>query len=478
MKTNISTQIQLILGLILLLLYILFPPQGYGVLFIVPVLGLLGMRFLDNLLAKNRQLSYNWLTLRRGRTARPAASLPVSRTPTQVAASQVQERIETNISLALIAWVPATLGFYFALENLAQRFYAGLDNAYIVPVGTIYWGVLAIIAGASVALAVSQFGMALTLGKHYPEYAHQVERYFGFNLGRAVAWLVPAGFTAVALLIGPGLVTYTRFSSSGIAVHSPFELQERTRSFDEIRHIKLVTVPSQTRRGTPTAYFDIGFSDGTEWTSPRFDSDTVPPLYWDAVNYSAQHSQRAIERVAYAEAFTTGARSWPISIIDSDEALAIRSISRGEYTWQVESKDDMVLWQAARMPAVSDFQLDLDCQRLEGSAAALCGAILRRNAGDYYMFLIGEDQTIRFYLHYHDWVPLFEMHSVTAVLPNQNNHITANAVGSHFTFWVNGQLVAEADDSTLHNGTAGVVLQLPANHEATIQFSNLEVLEK
>ncbi len=94
------------------------------------------------------------------------------------------------------------------------------------------------------------------------------------------------------------------------------------------------------------------------------------------------------------------------------------------------------------------------------------------------MFLIGDDQTISFYLHHHDWVPLIESRANAAVLPNQSNHITVNAVGPHFTFWVNGKRVGEVDDNTLRSGTAGVALQVPASGEATVQFSNLEVVEQ
>ncbi len=472
MKIRFSTQLQLVLGLILMILVVLFPPQGLVLLMVLSVVGYLGVRVLSNLLAKRGQFSYNWLTARFAHA--PSPSRPALRRTFP----KFQEWVETSVSLWLIAWVTIALLLYGAFETVARLYYSSLHSVYVLTVDHVYWGILAMVAGAALALVLSQAGMRLALPEHYDDYVHQLDQQLGFRSKRAAALAVAIVIIAAIVFIVPGLVTYTRFSQAGIATQNILGFREKFRSYQEMRSVQFITLPSQTRRGASAAYFKIDFADGTGWTTPHFDSRFVPPLYWDAVNYAARQSERAMQRIAISDAFTKGASSWRISIIDDDSAFVTRSIANGKYLWKVKSQSDATLWQAANMNPVSDFQLDLDCQRLDGSNAALCGTVFRQDAGDYYLFLIGQDQTICLYLHYHDWITLIPPRHSAAVRPGKLNHITVNAIGSHFSFAVNDQLVAEADDKTLRGGTAGVALQLPAGDQASIQFENLVVLEK
>ncbi len=472
MKTRLSTQLQLLLGLILMVLIVLFPPQGLVLLMVLGVLGYLGVRALSNLLAKRPQFSYNWLSTRFARAPSPL------RPALRRAVSPLQEWIEASVSLWLVAWVVTALLLYELLRELANLYYSSLDSVYLLTVDPVYWGILAMVAGAALALILSQAGMRLAARERYDHFVRQLDRELGFCCRRAAIGAVAVVIPAVVVFIVLGLLTYTRFSSAGMATRDVLGFRERLQSYRQVQSIQFITLPSQTRRGAPAAYFEIDFEDGTEWTSPHFDSRFVPPLYWDAVNYAAKQSGRAMRRIALSDAFTKGASAWPIGIIDNDSSFVTRSNQDGKYRWQVQALTDTTLWQAANMNAVSDFQLDLDCQRLDGPDAALCGSVFRLDAGDYYLFLVGQDQTIRLYLHYHGWIALIPPRQSSAVRPDQVNHITVNATGSHFSFSVNDQVVAQADDNTLRSGRAGVALQLAGGDQATIQFENLVVLEK
>jgi hypothetical protein len=472
MKIKFSTRLQLVLGLILMVLVVLFPPQGLVLLMVLSVLGYVGVRLLSNLLAKKGDFSYNWLDARSARA--PSPSRPALRR----GVPRFREWIETSVSLWLIAWVVMGLLLYGSFEKLTDLYYSSLDSVYLLTVNQAYWGILAMVAGAALGLVLSQAGMRWALREHYGDYIRQLDQQLGFRCERAAVGVVAAVVLATIVLIVPGLLTYTRLSSAGIVVRDVLGFRESVQSYRQVQSVQFITLPSQTRRGIPSALFKIDFADGTEWTTPHFDSRFVPPVYWDAVNHAARQSGRVIRRIALSDAFTKGASSWRTSIIGDDSAFVTRSIADGKYLWKVQSQTDATLWQAANMNPVSDLQLDLDCQWLDGSNAALCGTVFRQDAGDYYMFLIGQDQTIRLYLHYHDWITLIPPRQSSAVRPGAVNHITVNAIGSHFSFLVNDLLVAEMDDNTLRSGRAGVALQLPANADATIQFSNLEVLEK
>ncbi len=64
----------------------------------------------------------------------------------------------------------------------------------------------------------------------------------------------------------------------------------------------------------------------------------------------------------------------------------------------------------------------------------------------------------------------------SAIRPGQVNHLTVVAQGAHLSFFVNGQLVAQHDDSGLKSGSVGPVVELfHSGDHAVFEFDNFEV---
>lgn len=195
-----------------MILIVLFPPQGLVLLVVLSVLGYLGVQVVTNLLAKRGQFSYNWLG------ARFARALSLRRPALRPAVPSFQEWIEANVSLWLIAWVVTALVLYSVFDALARLYYSSLHRIYVLTVDHVYWGILAMVAGAALAQVVSQAGMRFAMREHYDDYVHRLDRELGFRSKRAAVIAIAVAIVIIATMVFiiPGLLTYTRFSSAGI----------------------------------------------------------------------------------------------------------------------------------------------------------------------------------------------------------------------------------------------------------------------
>jgi len=62
--------------------------------------------------------------------------------------------------------------------------------------------------------------------------------------------------------------------------------------------------------------------------------------------------------------------------------------------------------------------------------------------------------------------------------PTTPNRLTVTANGSHFTFLINDQLVANATDTRIPRGTTGLAIQIhQSDRQATFEFDNFELRE-
>jgi hypothetical protein len=55
------------------------------------------------------------------------------------------------------------------------------------------------------------------------------------------------------------------------------------------------------------------------------------------------------------------------------------------------------------------------------------------------------------------------------------NDLNVNAVGSHFTFSINGQVVGSIDDDKIPSGRSGVFIEADDPGRAVYEFSNFEL---
>lgn len=128
----------------------------------------------------------------------------------------------------------------------------------------------------------------------------------------------------------------------------------------------------------------------------------------------------------------------------------------------------------------SDFVLEVDATQIGGPDDNAYGVILRyQDRDNFYEFDISGDGYILFGKFENDeWVSILDWEPSPAVKQGlSTNHIRVICKGNHFTFFVNGQKVGEATDSSFSSGQIGLAVSTNDEGGAAVAFDNLRVLE-
>ena len=158
--------------------------------------------------------------------------------------------------------------------------------------------------------------------------------------------------------------------------------------------------------------------------------------------------------------------------------MGARSISDGVYRWEAEAFDDFVWWSIPDVDSVSDMYLAVDARLVDGPLDAQYGLILRRvDSTGYYLFLVSDDQRFRFSRRSEDgWTSLVDWTETTAIRSGEVNRLEVVAMGSQFSFYINGQFVGENSDSQFSSGVVAVVVGLiDAGDTSVVEFDNFEL---
>lgn len=120
----------------------------------------------------------------------------------------------------------------------------------------------------------------------------------------------------------------------------------------------------------------------------------------------------------------------------------------------------------------------MESEQINGAKAAYYGLTFRKDDDEnYYFFRVRDDRYFDFLLRYkEEWTTLIDWTKTSAIKPDDVNRLTVTAEGSHFSFYINNELVAEFDDSQLSDGEVGLAIGLSnADDEAVSEFDNFEV---
>jgi len=181
--------------------------------------------------------------------------------------------------------------------------------------------------------------------------------------------------------------------------------------------------------------------------------------------------------VLYQDDFSTDMENW---VLESDLDANANYVD-GQLQLEI-TFPNLIAWAELVDHKFDDFVLEVDATQLGGPDDNSYGIIFRmKNPSTYYRFDISGDG------HYlvirrdeegggqwiaitGDWLPSEAIHKGAST-----NKIKIVAQGSHFTFYVNGQQVAEANDDTYRSGTVG--LNAGSFHESGVKigFDNLTI---
>jgi len=179
--------------------------------------------------------------------------------------------------------------------------------------------------------------------------------------------------------------------------------------------------------------------------------------------------------VLYQDEFEADTGNWSL---ESDlEASA--NYTNGQLQLHITAPN-LVTWVELQERQFDDFVLEVDASQIGGSSDNSYGVIFRvQDPSAYYIFEISGDAYYAFKrldkVEGGRWVWLTEdWLESAAIRPGiATNRIKIIASGSSFVFYVNGQQVAQAEDSTYSSGAIG--LDAGSFHQADVQiaFDNL-----
>jgi hypothetical protein len=92
-----------------------------------------------------------------------------------------------------------------------------------------------------------------------------------------------------------------------------------------------------------------------------------------------------------------------------------------------------------------------------------------------YVFYIQDDQRWGFDIIHSPDPGIAQNGTSGAIVPRALNRITVIAQGQHFTFFVNGKYVGQAQDGTLEQGKIGAAVWILGPGACQVAFDNFEV---
>jgi hypothetical protein len=159
------------------------------------------------------------------------------------------------------------------------------------------------------------------------------------------------------------------------------------------------------------------------------------------------------------------------------DAEVERFVESGQFHIHVKTAD-LSAWEFCEKLPFDDFVVEADATQLNGPDSNGYGLILRSTGNQFYLFLVGGDGYYSF-IHYGlesdpnfivDWT---ESDAINQ--GNQTNHLRVVAVASHFEFYINDELVGEADDERLSSGDVGFFVLSSDQNGLDVAFDNLKV---
>jgi len=203
-------------------------------------------------------------------------------------------------------------------------------------------------------------------------------------------------------------------------------------------------------------------------------------------NAAATASALAVEAVpaqpywepALHDAFDRDENRWSTGDYSSERLTGNRYIIDGVYRWQADAKEGFRWWSNAQGGSMTDFHLMVEARFVWGSDGANCGVVFRRQkGGDYYLFRVRDDGKYQVSLMSGgEATSLVRWTGAPTFSSGDFNYLEVTGEGSHFTFYVNQEQVAEVDDDTLRDGSVALVVGLPQAGDAGIfEFDDFEL---
>ena len=141
------------------------------------------------------------------------------------------------------------------------------------------------------------------------------------------------------------------------------------------------------------------------------------------------------------------------------------------------------IWANPKDMEFTDTRIEVDATKVDGPESNNMGIICRYvDEGNFYLFVIGSDGYFSMSKIVNQEETLIGSDQLgfndQLIIPgNATNHIRADCIGSSFALYINGDLVAEATDSTFTSGNVGLIAGTWDTPGADIHFDNFTVVK-
>lgn len=187
-------------------------------------------------------------------------------------------------------------------------------------------------------------------------------------------------------------------------------------------------------------------------------------------------------RLLLQDSFDNNQTGWNIGDVKNDFWSGAKEIANGKYIWRVESKQEgFIDVELYTLEKLDNFFVSTDARCTQGSDASLCyGLWFRLSEKGSYIFEVCNNQTfqVRLLTLPNISESLIDWTQSDAIQVGKTNNIAVAAVGDHYQFFINRQLVTSMVNNKLDRGLVGILISLYSNSElqAQYEFDNFLIL--
>ena len=241
---------------------------------------------------------------------------------------------------------------------------------------------------------------------------------------------------------------------------------------------------STLRSGTAGVGADIGADQTTRIQFDNFIVRIAPEVAAIAAQTATARAERGTATAQAVRATATAHAQWPIVISDTftgnpngwsigktADAYGVlnRQLGDGRFRWDAHADKDVYWEYWPSMGAYEDINYAVEVKWISGTNRARYGIIFRQLVSNEYLFEVSENQQFAFSVYSTGtWKTIIAWTASNAIHPGMVNRLAVDATGSHFQFLINGEYVAQADDSTLSRGRVGLALTLKADEDTSV----------
>jgi hypothetical protein len=172
-------------------------------------------------------------------------------------------------------------------------------------------------------------------------------------------------------------------------------------------------------------------------------------------------------RLLFADGFDDNANQWPIGEVKGAYWNGSRDLEDGTFIWDGVSEMDMYSYvypdREELLEQVANVQVSTKVRLTEPDMDGYFGLMIREyeteTTNEFYAFALdASGEWYTFWLYTNDeWISLIDWTEIDVDL-SEWTQMTVQAVGSHFSLFINGSLIDEVDDGTIASGVNGMLV--------------------